>query len=51
MSAAVALTGFVALITRCSCQLLGFLVKELIQRFLNAFPYQFLQFSLDSFLI
>ena len=39
MSAAVALTGFVALVARCSCQLLGFLVKALVQHFLHAFSY------------
>ena len=51
MSATVALTGFVALVARCSCKFLCFLIQELIQRFLNAFPYQILQFSIDSFLI
>ena len=48
MSAAIALTGIVALITGCPRQLLCLLVMELVKRFLNTFSYQLLQFSLTA---
>ena len=47
--ASVALTGFVAFVTRRLRQFLRFCLQQLVQRFFYAPPYQFLDLPLDTF--
>ena len=51
MTAAVALTGFAALVASRLGQLLGLLLQQLVQRFFHTAAYQFLDLTLDHFLI
>ena len=51
VTAAVALTGLVALVARRLRQGLRLFFQQLVQRFLHAAPNQFLDLTLDYFLV
>ena len=51
MAAAVALASFAAFVAGGLCQLLGFLLQQLIQRLFYAATDQFFDLALDNFLV